>query len=442
MTPHSRGRFFRALAKWNLFPYPRRAATNYADMRLKDKLWWAYKYYIRPVERAEKGSGLEAHFASASAQPAIPDGFAIEHLYTLSAGGDILPSPFLNAENLAHLWDDAEDFFFAADVVCANLESPVTSDQAHAPTVVTSLPAMNNAPDMLPVYRVAPDGISLVSTANNHCLDKGSGGLTETLNFLDQAGILHVGTARSAAERDAFPVLERNGIRTAFLSYTFSTNGREIPPDRSYCVNLVRFDKPNCDCSLIERQIQQAREDRGADIVVLLIHWGWEFESYPAGITREVAQRLAALGADAIIGNHPHTIQPVEILSAPDPATGAKKPCFVAYALGDLVDENGMSGNWSLTNLVRLTFAKGSLNGAPHAQVTRVELLPLYVRSVWNGQTVSEHRLLQLLPLAEKIRRGENPNNISKQEQTEILRLDALAKRLLANDAFAYQSSR
>jgi acetyltransferase-like isoleucine patch superfamily enzyme len=109
-------------------------------------------------------------------------------------------------------------------------------------------------------------GFDVLSTANNHSLDQGEEGLIETLQFLDAQNIARVGTARSIEERNQFPILEKNGIKVAFLSYTFSLNALVCPPDKSYLANHLNLNEANPDISLIVAQAKLARQ-KGAEFI-------------------------------------------------------------------------------------------------------------------------------------------------------------------------------
>ncbi|MGI5823706.1 MAG: CapA family protein, partial [Dethiobacteria bacterium] len=115
-----------------------------------------------------------------------------------------------------------------------------------------------------------------------------------------------------------------NGIRTAFLAYTYGTNGLPIPPDKDYLINLI-------DEGLISEDIFRAKSTYAADIIVVCIHWGLEYQRVPSDQQKELARTLIELGADIIIGNHPHVIQPAEIVET------EKGSGLVFYSLGNFI---------------------------------------------------------------------------------------------------------
>ncbi len=163
-------------------------------------------------------------------------------------------------------------------------------------------------------------GFDLVSTANNHCLDRGVEGIESSLAYWDSKPVIHAGTARSQEEADTIKYGEVNGIKYAFLSWCENMNGLETPWGMEYLVN--------CFADNEEAMYDQVREaKRNADVVLIAIHWGIEYSMYPSEWQQEIAHNLADAGADIIIGNHPHVIQPVEWIG--------DTICF--YALGNIV---------------------------------------------------------------------------------------------------------
>jgi poly-gamma-glutamate synthesis protein (capsule biosynthesis protein) len=166
-------------------------------------------------------------------------------------------------------------------------------------------------------------GIDIVSTANNHSLDKGEKGLKASLDYMDQIGLPHVGTSRSANERQTLKIMNINGIKAAYLSYTYGTNGIPVPKGKDYLVNLI--DKP-----FMQEEIHRAKNE--ADIVIMSLHWGNEYQLQPTDEQKELAKYLVDEGVDIIFGHHPHVLQPMEWIEAKD---GRKS--LVVYSLGNFL---------------------------------------------------------------------------------------------------------
>ncbi|OKK19035.1 hypothetical protein AMK16_12745 [Streptomyces sp. CB00455] len=211
-------------------------------------------------------------------------------------------------------------------------------------------------------------GYDSCSTASNHTLDDGYDGLVRTLDHLDRVGIPHVGSARSAQEAKAPAVVAAGGAKVAQLDYTYGTNGIPLPADKPWAVNLIDKD----------RMIADARAARaaGANVVVLSVHWGTEWQTAPDEQQRELAQALtASRGADGlpdidlILGTHNHVPQPYEKING----------TWVVFGMGDqvasFVPADKLRGNQS--SIPRFTFAPAAA-GAGRWEVVKAEFLTQY----------------------------------------------------------------
>lgn len=173
-------------------------------------------------------------------------------------------------------------------------------------------------------------GFNLVSTANNHCLDRGTAGINNSHDYWNsKSGVLMQGTNTSEEEYNEIKSIEVKGIKFAFLSYTYGTNG--INPEYPYQVNYY----PNNDEEIIEK-IKKAKESN--DVVIMAMHWGTEYSMEVNDEQQYLAEKFIDAGADVIVGNHPHVIQPYQEIKG--------KPVF--YAMGNLLssqlDEENLVG--------------------------------------------------------------------------------------------------
>lgn len=416
---------------------------NAAHMGLDEKYWWGYKYYCGPIEKAEPGSSLEEFFAGQDLDFAARDGFVEAAALTLCAGGDMLSHAGLRPDTTASLWDEVRDFYFSGDLAYANLEVPVAPSRppSYIPKSILMAGALNNSPGMFDRITDGGKGVDFFSTANNHSLDQGEEGLRETLDFLDARGYPHVGTARSPEESDRGVMVERGGVKVAFVSWTFAVNWSKLPEGKEYLVNYLRLNIPDTDLSPIAAQVKAARA-AGADAVVALLHWGLEFETYPVRNGVDMGHRLIELGIDVIVGNHPHNVQPIEKYAYTDKSTGARKEGLIIYALGDLLSIHRTLPNSRLSILARIRISKGradldagaATNGAAGADVVRVtalEILPiyLYVRKE-KGQCV-DYRLLDFRKLSGELHAGRDRFGLGGARRREVFRLEALMKKVL-----------
>jgi poly-gamma-glutamate synthesis protein (capsule biosynthesis protein) len=214
------------------------------------------------------------------------------------------------------LWGDLKPIFEGADLVFGNLETPI------APTSgAPGRPFVFNAPAELPGALKA-SGFCVLSTANNHAYDQGSRGALETLERLESVGLIGVGSGRDRAQAEMPRILERKGIRVAFLAFSDIFNLDLNREGKGPWVRHLEGDN-------VPEAIRSARTL--ADLVIVSVHWGNEYEHRPRARQRVLAARLIGAGADLIIGHHPHVIQPLEWVEA----NGRKGA--VAFSLGNFI---------------------------------------------------------------------------------------------------------
>ena len=162
-------------------------------------------------------------------------------------------------------------------------------------------------------------GFNLVSLATNHTLDKGERGILNSRAYWNkQENVVAAGSYSSKEERDKIIVSEKNGLTYAFLSYTTYTNGLIVPKGKEYLVNVYDKEKVKKDV--------EAYKDK-VDVIMVAMHWGTEYVSYPTTAQKEIANYLASLGVNLIIGTHPHVIEPIEYIG----------DTLVIYSLGNFV---------------------------------------------------------------------------------------------------------
>ncbi len=162
-------------------------------------------------------------------------------------------------------------------------------------------------------------GFNLISLASNHSFDKRENGIMTTLNyFKSKDNIMYNGIASSYEEQENFPIKEKNNISYALLSYTYGTNGINVPSDKSYLVNVFDKEKAKKDILSIRDKV---------DFLIVAMHWGVEYNQDITAEQKEEAQFLADLGVDLVIGNHSHCLEPVEWID----------DTLVIYSLGNFI---------------------------------------------------------------------------------------------------------
>lgn len=205
-----------------------------------------------------------------------------------------------------------------ADYAVCNLEVPLGGGPDY-----TGYPCFS-APDS---YAVAlrDAGFDMFMTANNHSLDRRDPAARRTLVALDSLGIDHVGSFRDSLEREEkVPFIKDiKGFRIGFLNYTYGTNG--IPPQDGVEIALIDRDR-------MAREIRETR-DAGAEIVVVMVHWGVEYVLLQNRNQEELADFLVDQGVDLVIGGHPHVVQPMKVVRNEKEG----KDVLVVYSLGNLI---------------------------------------------------------------------------------------------------------
>ena len=286
--------------------------------------------------------------------------------------------PATGEYDFMHNFQDAKKYFEGNDLVIGNLETTFGGGRP------ASYPCFNTPDAFLDAVKDA--GFNLLTTANNHSMDTGRNGVIRTLDKLDEYGIEHFGTYRSQEERDTILYKNVNGIRFAFLSYTYGTNGLPVPED--YLVNRIDEEQMVSD-------IQKAREE--ADVVVVMPHMGNEYERYPRDIFVNWADLMFEAGADIVLASHPHVLQKMEYRKV-DHGDG-EHDGFIIYSLGNFISsQTDPPRNASI--ILHLTVEQ--VGDAP-ANVTEVSFVPIWtqfrnasnvndfvVRSVYERLSLSE----------------------------------------------------
>jgi poly-gamma-glutamate capsule biosynthesis protein CapA/YwtB (metallophosphatase superfamily) len=202
----------------------------------------------------------------------------------------------------------------SADVAFVNLENPVIND---CPVHDTGY--LFCSPPMM-LEGLKSSGVDVVSLANNHSMNYGTNGYAETKKYLEDLGIMY-------AEGNP-AVLEKNGLKFVFLALDLTV--RQLDEE-------ILF--------------QVARADTSADILVVSLHWGVEYEAEPRQYQRNWAGKLIDAGADVIVGHHPHWLQTIEYIK--------QKPVF--YSLGNLIFDQMWSEETKKGVLIELVFSDGEL---------------------------------------------------------------------------------
>lgn len=259
--------------------------------------------------------------------------------WTVAAVGDVLLHGALQRQaatsGFQGLWREVEPQFHRATVVYANLEGPTApgvvglGKPAEDPGAVfdnrvyTSYPMFNYPPALLDALQSS--GVGVVSTANNHSLDRGILGVRRTIAELDTRNLAFTGTREdSESSRAWYVITNTDGLTVAWLACTYGTNG--IPDRQGQVLDCYKNREQLLDL------VRDLSKDEGLGAIIVTPHWGVEYASTPSQREKSLARELIDAGATAVLGSHPHVPQPLEIHATPDGREG-----LIAYSLGNFV---------------------------------------------------------------------------------------------------------
>jgi poly-gamma-glutamate capsule biosynthesis protein CapA/YwtB (metallophosphatase superfamily) len=284
--------------------------------------------------------------AAAQAQPAPAN-----DPVSLVFAGDIV----LDAEvgrQIAHGQDPFAAFaplFAKADIRVGNLECVVATTGFAANKNFT----FRAHPRTLPVVRRHFDAVAL---ANNHSGDYGREAFAEMLGLLTQSGLQYFGGGHNLQEAHTPLLIERKGLRIALLSYN------EFMP-RSFEADANAPGSAWSEDEQVVADIRAARTVHKADLVIPVMHWGWEDEPLANARQRQLARLMVDAGADVVIGGHPHVTQDIEHYRG--------KP--IIYSVGNFVMEETDNDAQRVGWVLRLQLDKHGVQ-AFDTRVARIDL--------------------------------------------------------------------
>lgn len=244
-----------------------------------------------------------------------------EHVHTMIATGDVIPARTVNYKTITYnnflwAWEETADFLQSADITFINLETPL----------IPNCPIMNDGftfcGDERHIEGLRFAGVDVANLGNNHIGNFGAEAVESTVALLSSKSIVPVGVQNPQ-------YIMADGIRFAFLGY--NDIGRQ---------GVVA----HLDDGTFEDDIRIASHN--ADVVVVQPHWGIEYTHEPSNRQIEMAHRMIDAGADIIIGNHPHWVQPVEFY----------KDGVIVYAHGNFIFDQMWSDKTTQGVIGKYTF--------------------------------------------------------------------------------------
>jgi poly-gamma-glutamate capsule biosynthesis protein CapA/YwtB (metallophosphatase superfamily) len=238
---------------------------------------------------------------------------------TLALVGDLLPAArvleLMKKNGYDYPFREAKSVLESADITAGNLETPITT---------RGTPAL----DKQYVFRGTPEAVSALkeagfdylSLANNHTLDYGWEGLSDTMDYLDDAKLQHAGSGNDDREAFTPAYIESKGMTVAFVSVTRVVPDVSWKADRNHAGVAEAYTPTRAVAAIKEANVN-------ADLVVVMVHWGEERMDYPVAHQTDLGHRFVDAGADLVIGSHSHVLQGFE----------AYKDKWIAYSLGNFV---------------------------------------------------------------------------------------------------------
>lgn len=258
---------------------------------------------------------------------------------TITAVGDIMvhrPQYFAQKTG-ENTYDFTNNFKFvkstiqAADLSIGNLETTIQRDKP-----ISSYPTFNSPPEILDALKDA--GFDVISTINNHSLDTGKEGVLSTLDELSARGLDTIGTVRDKDDKKYF-VETINNIKIGITSFSYGYFVGNDAQLNGIPANGIKDQLNIIDATSVSRSFKQIKvqtdlmKEEGCEFIILMLHWGNEYQRTPNAYQKELAQELIDEGVGLILGSHPHLVQAMEFVQSTDGTSEG----LVAYSMGNFL---------------------------------------------------------------------------------------------------------
>ncbi len=294
-------------------------------------------------------------------------------------------------------------YISSADLAIANLEVTLAGEP------YTGYPTFSSPVTLAVALQDA--GFNLLTTANNHIMDRGANGLARTLDVLDSLEISHTGSFRdSISWQKAYPlIIERNGFRLALLNYTYGTT--HTTPKPPTIVNRI-------DTLRMAADLDKARQLK-ADYIITCIHWGEEYQNQENQTQHQLANFLTRNGCHLIVGTHPHVVQPIRKI-----AGNTADSALVAYSLGNFVsNQRWRYSDGGIMLDVTLTKANGM-----------VSLDSYHYEPFWVHRYPDQNaQVYRLIPINDYIANAHHYPPITDEDKTQMMQFHDDTKKIIRN---------
>lgn len=275
---------------------------------------------------------------------------SVQYNYARSDSGSFYFDPVF--ENVKH-------YLTESDYTFGNLETTISPDNSD----LSGYPQFSSPHNYLGALKNS--GFDYLFTSNNHSYDRGKKGVLNTLESIRKYGMIAVGTNESESQKDSNITFTKKGIKYGLLSYTEHINGFLLKKGDKYLVNLI-------DTNRIKKDIARHKSG-GTEVVIVYLHFGEEYKKEPNKYQISIVNKLIKMGADIIIGSHPHVLQRTEFVSK---KAGSLDSGFVAYSLGNFISNQ----QWRYSDsgvILKLGITKNPETN--RISINKFETIPTYV---------------------------------------------------------------
>lgn len=299
-----------------------------------------------------------------------------------------------NTYNFDDIFKNVKEYISDADLAICNNETSYLGPKS----TFSGYPTFNSPEEILD--SVKNTGFDILTSAHNHTLDKGIDGFNGTITEITERNIGLLGIRNNIEEKN-YIVKDVNGIKIGITNYTYSTydnygnntlNGIPIPKELESKINTFAEKTLDKDLENMKTTYDNMIND-GAEFTIFYIHWGNEYQQSPSKYQENIAQKLNSYGIDAIIGSHPHVVQPIrKIINETN-----SKETLVCYSLGNFLSNQSREtiGNARSEDglMVKLTIYKDEFN---KVSLKSYESEPTWVYRSYNKNGKSKYNIMLL----------------------------------------------
>lgn len=344
-----------------------------------------------------------------------------KNIVRISALGDVMVhGPQIEAQRqMDNTYNFENNFKFIkpiiekSDLSIANLETTINENRP-----LSSYPNFNSPIEVLDALKST--GIDVLSTINNHSLDTGASGVISTYNQVSSKGFDIIGTKLNESDNN-YTIKNIKGINIGLASFSYGEvlNGEVylngIPGKSSRnLLNVIDVTSVERSFNTIKKEIDLMKSN-GAEFIVLVLHWGKEYETEPNNYQKKLAQKLADEGVDVILGSHPHVVQPIEFIKS----NNTNKETLVVYSMGNIISNQRneyMESEFTEDGIIPVIDIKKENN---EVSIINIQYVPTWVNK-YTFETEKKD-VYEIIPLHKDMQLTHSNYRINKEDITKSL---------------------